>query len=158
MLNFLLDRDADLVHTARPDLCFHAYHQKLSLSHPPKRGEPIWLALCLLDSCVDMPGGIPPDQKSSNSEDVVRARLLPLYDGVGVRKAWEAYQERKASRKRESRRQSDTAAPATSHGDSEPIDLSVVSKEKPSGSTDGCNMTSERACRIFLRSFRNGGF
>jgi len=158
MLNCLLDRDANLAHTARPDLCFHAYHQKVSLSHPPKRGEPIWLVLCLLNLRVDMPGEIPPDQNSSNFEDVVRDRLLPLYDGAEVRKAWETYQERKASRSRESRRQSDAAAPAASHRDSEPIDLSVLSEEKPSGWIDGCDMTSEMACRIFLRSFRNGDF
>lgn len=41
-----------------------------------------------------------------------------------------------------------------------PVDLSVLTEEKPSGWVDGCEMTQEMSLRIFLRHFRaeNSGF
>ncbi|KAK0649324.1 hypothetical protein B0T16DRAFT_409837 [Cercophora newfieldiana] len=35
-----------------------------------------------------------------------------------------------------------------------PVDLSVLTEEKPSGWTDGCEMTAEMSLRIFLKHFR----
>jgi hypothetical protein len=35
------------------------------------------------------------------------------------------------------------------------VDLSVLTKEKPSGWTEGCEMTAEMSLRIFLKHFRN---
>jgi hypothetical protein len=35
-----------------------------------------------------------------------------------------------------------------------PVDLSVLSEEKPSGRTEGCEMTQEMAYRIWLKKFR----
>jgi ankyrin repeat protein len=37
-----------------------------------------------------------------------------------------------------------------------PVDLSRLSEEKPSGWTEGCEMTNEMSMRIFLRYFRTG--
>lgn len=41
-----------------------------------------------------------------------------------------------------------------------PVDLSVLTEERPSGWVDGCEMTQEMSLRIFLRHFRadNSGF
>ena len=36
-----------------------------------------------------------------------------------------------------------------------PVDLSVLTEEKPSGWTEGCEMTAEMSLRIFLKHFRN---
>jgi hypothetical protein len=45
-----------------------------------------------------------------------------------------------------------TADPASDR----PVDLSVLTEEKPSGWYEGCEMTAEMSQRIFLRAFRSG--
>ncbi len=55
-------------------------------------------------------------------------------------------------RNSESQPQRDAAAAsAASHGVSDPIDLSVLSQEKPSGRRNGCELTSEMAFPIFCK-------
>lgn len=158
ILNRLLDRDADRTLVAHPDLCYDDYRERGQLSHPPRSGEPIWLALCQLNSRLDMLVGSQNNSNSGDFEDVVRDRLLPMYENPKVSEAWNAYLDRKdmTQRDREQQKQADSveAGPAVQDLEMVPIDLSVLSEEKESGWQDGCEMTSEMASRTFLKYLR----
>ncbi|KAF2791697.1 hypothetical protein K505DRAFT_248366 [Melanomma pulvis-pyrius CBS 109.77] len=133
----------------------------VGVERTPIRGTP--LCMCLMtyeailvkiESASSALVNIAPIEYLFSMASKIVQLLLPLSQDEGALELWTALQVR-GDELMTAKKQATLDTKGIMQHDDKPVDLSALTEERPSGWSEGCEMTDEMTLRIFLHHMRN---